>query len=57
MGVAGRRRRRRKELLDDLKEWRIYWKLKEEALNRTVWRNCFVRDNGHVRQHTRWRFR
>ena len=39
--VTGRRRRRRKHLLDDLKETRGYWKLKEEALDRTVWRTGF----------------
>ena len=31
-----RRGRRRKRLLDDLKEERGYWKLKEEALGRNV---------------------
>jgi hypothetical protein len=36
--VTGRRGRRRKQLQDDLKEKRGYWKLKEEALDRTVWR-------------------
>jgi hypothetical protein len=30
--MMGRRGRRHKQLLDDLKEKRIYWKLKEEAL-------------------------
>jgi hypothetical protein len=30
--------RRRKQLLDDLKEKKRYWKLKEEALDRTLWR-------------------
>jgi hypothetical protein len=30
--MMGRRGRRRKQLLDDLKEKRRYWKLKEEAL-------------------------
>jgi len=33
--------RRRKKLLDDLKERRGYSHLKEKALDRTVWRNCF----------------
>jgi hypothetical protein len=33
----GRRGRRSKELLDELKEKRGYCKLKEEALDRTVW--------------------
>jgi hypothetical protein len=32
-----RRGRRRKQLLDDLNEMRGYWKLKEEALDRTRW--------------------
>jgi hypothetical protein len=34
--MTGRRGRRRKQLLDDLKEKRGYWKLKEEALARTL---------------------
>jgi hypothetical protein len=33
-----RRGRRSKQLLDDLKETRGYWKLKEEAQDSTVWR-------------------
>jgi hypothetical protein len=41
MEVTGRRRRRRKQLLDDLEEKRGYWKLKEEALNRTLGRTRF----------------
>jgi hypothetical protein len=32
-----RRRRRPKQLLDDLKEARRYWKLKAEAQDRTLW--------------------
>ena len=39
--VTGRRRRRRRNLLDDLKERRGYCHLKEEALDRTVWRARF----------------
>jgi len=39
--VTGRRRRRRKQLLDDLKETRGNFKMKEEALARTVWRIRF----------------
>jgi hypothetical protein len=39
--MAGRRRRRRKHLLDCLNEKRGYWKLKDEALDRTLWRNGF----------------
>jgi hypothetical protein len=31
--MTGRRGRRRKQLLDDLKEKRRYWKFKEEALD------------------------
>jgi hypothetical protein len=38
-----RRGRRRKQLLDDLKEARRYWKLKEEAQDRTLWRTQFGR--------------
>ena len=34
--VAGRRLRRRKQLLDNLKETRRYWKLKEDALERIL---------------------
>jgi hypothetical protein len=41
--VTGRRERRRKELLDDLKEKRGYWKLKEKALDSTLWRIRFGR--------------
>jgi hypothetical protein len=36
--VIGRRGRRRRLLLDDLKERRGYSNLKEEALDRTMWR-------------------
>jgi hypothetical protein len=36
--VTERRRRRRMELLDYLNETRGYWKLKEAAFDRTVWR-------------------
>ena len=41
MEVTRRRGRRRKKLLDDLKGRRGYSHLKEEALDRTMWRNCF----------------
>jgi hypothetical protein len=41
MEVTRRRGRRRKKLLDDLKERRGYSHLKEEALDRTIWRDCF----------------
>jgi hypothetical protein len=36
--VRGRRGRKCEQILDDLKEKRGYWKLKEEALDRTIWR-------------------
>ena len=36
--VTGRRGRRRKQPLDYLKKKIGYWKLKEETLDRTVWR-------------------
>jgi len=36
-----RRGRRRKKLLDDLKDRRGYSHLKEEVLDRTMWRNRF----------------
>jgi hypothetical protein len=44
--MTGRRGRRRKQLLDDLKEKRRYWKLKEEAVDRILWRTHFERDYG-----------
>jgi hypothetical protein len=44
--------RRRKQLLDDLKEKRRYWKLKEEALDRTLWRTRFGRGYGPVVRQT-----
>jgi len=51
--VTRRRGRRRKKLLDDLKDRRRYSHLKEEALDRTMWRNRFGRGVGPVvRQNT-----
>ena len=41
MKVTRRRGRRCKKLLDDLKDRRGYCHLKEEALDRTMWRNHF----------------
>ena len=46
--VTRRRGRRRKKLLDDLKDGRGYCELKEEALDRTMWRNRFGRGFGPV---------
>jgi hypothetical protein len=43
-----RRGRRRKQLLDDIKEKTRYCKLKEEALDRTLWRTRFGRGYGPV---------
>jgi hypothetical protein len=40
------------KLLDDLKERRGYSHLKEEALDRTVWRAGFGRDFGPVVRQT-----
>ena len=48
MYVKGRRGRRRRNLLDDLKERKGYSHLEEEALDRTVWRAGFGRGFGHV---------
>ena len=53
MEVTRRRGRRRRKLLDDLKDRRGYSHLKEEALNRTMWRNRFgVGFEPVVRQNT-----
>ena len=46
--VTRRRGRRRKKLLDDLKDRRGYCQLKEEALDCTMWRNRFGRGFGPV---------
>jgi hypothetical protein len=53
--VTERRGRRRRKLLDDLKERRGYWHLKEEALDRTLWRARVGRGFGPVvRQTAKW---
>ena len=46
--VTRRRGRRCKKLLDDLKDRRGHYHLKEEALDRTMWRNRFGRGVGPV---------
>jgi hypothetical protein len=46
--VRGKRGTRRRKLVDDLMERRGYPHLKEEALDRTVWRVCFGRGFGPV---------
>ena len=50
--ATGRRGRRRGKLLDDLKERRGYPNLKEEALDRTMWRARFGRGLGPVVRQT-----
>jgi hypothetical protein len=50
--VTGSRERRRRKLLDGLKERRGYSHLKEEALDRTVWRAGFGRGFGPVVRQT-----
>jgi hypothetical protein len=52
VGVTGRRRGRRKELLDNLKEKRGYGKLIEEGLDHTLWRTGFGRVYGPVIRQT-----
>jgi len=44
--VTRRRGRRRKKLLDDFKKKIIYWKLKKEALDGTLWRTRCGRGYG-----------
>ena len=46
--VIRRRGRRRNKLLGDLQDRRGYCQLKEEALDRTMWRNRFGRGFGPV---------
>jgi len=50
--VTRRRGRRRRKLLDDLKERRGYSHLKEEAPDRTMWRARFGRGFGPVVRQT-----
>ena len=50
--VTGRQGRRRTKLLDDLKERRGYSHLKEEVLDRTMWRARFGRGIGPVVRQT-----
>jgi hypothetical protein len=49
---TGRRGRRHRKLLDDLKERRGFCHLKEEALDRTMWRALFGRGFGPVVRQT-----
>jgi hypothetical protein len=50
--VTGRQGRRRRKVLDDLKERRGYSHLKEEALDRAIWRAGFGRGFGPVVRQT-----
>jgi len=50
--VTRRRGRRRKQLLDYLKEKARYCRFKEEALDRTLWRTRFGRGFGPVVRQT-----
>jgi hypothetical protein len=50
--VTGRQGRRHRKLLDDLKERRGYSHLKEESLDRTMWRVRFGRGYGPVVRQT-----
>jgi hypothetical protein len=50
--VTGRRGRRRRKLLDDLKERRGESRVKEEALDRTMWTARFGRGFGPVVRQT-----
>jgi len=48
--IEGRKKRgrRRKQPLDEFKEKKRYWKLKEKTVDHTVWGTCFGRDYGTV---------
>ena len=46
--MTGRRGRRRRQLLDDIKENRGYCKLEEEVLDCTLWRTLFGEEYGPV---------
>ena len=54
MDVTRRRGRRRKKLLDDLKDRRGYSHLKEEALDHTMWRNRIWKRLWTCRQTDYW---
>jgi hypothetical protein len=47
-----RRGRRRKQLLDAVKETRRYWKVKKEGLGRPVWVIGLGRSYGHLIRQT-----
>jgi hypothetical protein len=52
--VTGRQGKRRTKLLDNIKEKRGYFHLKEEALDGTLWRARFGRGFVPVVRQTNW---
>ena len=51
----GKTRKKSQQLMEDDEEWREYYKLKDEALDRSLWRNGFGRGYGPVvRQTAEW---
>jgi len=52
MEGKGRRKRRRKQLLDDNKTKTGSWNLKEEKIDRTLWRTRFGKIFGLVARQT-----
>jgi len=48
----GRKGRKCKQLVDDLKEKGIYWNLKEVAVDHTLWSTCFRIGCGPVTRQT-----
>ena len=50
--MAGRQGRKRRKIVDDLKERRGYFHMTEEAVDRTVWRARFGRGFGPVVRQT-----
>jgi hypothetical protein len=48
-----RGRKRLKQLLDNLKEKKVYWKLKKKTVDRTLWRILFGRGYGLVAGRTK----
>jgi hypothetical protein len=52
IAATGRRGRRRKQLLDDFKENKEFWKLEEEALDLRLRRTRFGRGYGPVARQT-----
>jgi len=52
--MTRRRGRRHKQILDNLKEMWVYWKMKVQALDCTLWRTQFGRGYGPVMRQTLW---